>query len=208
MYAVRCTDRSLAVTSLRVHLMLSFGAALHWSGLAGLALGDVTPVPGCGLRVLVRCSKTEQRGAGQEVAVWANPKETGFCPLAAIEAWLSFRQKGSDITGGASGAALLLLVGMSKAGRLTSKDLSNNAVWRLVKSAGIEGGALLGALAPGGACHQQLTKHGRNLTPHPLVGCGVSFRLELRNGWAGGGKQDPTLGDRHPSVRIGCQCQF
>ncbi|WP_043839111.1 hypothetical protein [Muricoccus aerilatus] len=70
----------------RALLLVGFGAALRRSELAGLALGDVTPVPGRGLRVLVRRSKTDQRGAGQEVAVWANPKETGFCPLAALEA--------------------------------------------------------------------------------------------------------------------------
>ena len=53
----------------RALLLLGFGAALRRSELAGLALGDVTPVPGRGLRVLVRRSKTDQRGAGQEVAV-------------------------------------------------------------------------------------------------------------------------------------------
>ena len=67
----------------RAFLLLGFGAALQRSELAGLGLGDVTLIPGRGLRVLVCRSKTDQRGAGQEVAVWANPKETGFCPLAA-----------------------------------------------------------------------------------------------------------------------------
>ena len=127
----------------RALLLVGFGAALRRSELAGLALGDVTPIPGRGLRVLVRRSKTDQRGAGQEVAVWANPKERGFCPLAALEAWLIFRQKGPDITGGASDGALPLFVGMSKAGRLTGQELSDKAVWRLVKgaaeAAGIEG---------------------------------------------------------------------
>ena len=124
----------------RALLLLGFGAALRRSELAGLALGDVTPVPACGLRVLVRRSKTDHRGAGQEVAVCANPKEAGFCPLAALEAWLAFRHKGPDITGGASDGERPLFVGMSKAGRLTGQGLSDKAVWRLVKgAAGIEG---------------------------------------------------------------------
>jgi integrase len=93
--------------------------------------------------VLVRCSKTDQRGAGQEVAVWANPKEPGCCPLAALEAWLPFRRKGPDITGGASDGERPLFVEMSKAGRLTGQGLSDKAVWRLVKgaaeAAGLEG---------------------------------------------------------------------
>ena len=119
----------------RALLLVRFGAALRRSELAGLRLGDVTPVPGRGLRVLVRRSKTDQRGAGQEVAVWANPKEPGFCPLAALEAWLVFRRKGPDITGGTSDGERRLFVGMSKPGRLTGQELWDKAVWRLVKGA-------------------------------------------------------------------------
>ncbi|MFC7739210.1 hypothetical protein ACFQX4_26375 [Roseomonas sp. GCM10028921] len=74
-------------------------------------------MPGRGLRRLIRRSKTDQRGAGQEVAIWADPGDSGFCPAAALEARLGFRREGPDITGGASDAALPLLVGMSKAGR-------------------------------------------------------------------------------------------
>ena len=127
----------------RALLLLGFGGALRRSELAGLALGEAEIVPGRGLRLLIRRSKTDQRGAGQEVAVWANPKEDAFCPVAALEAWLAVRRRGPDITGGASDAALPLFVGMSKAGRLTGQGLSDKAVWRLVKeaarAAGIEG---------------------------------------------------------------------
>ncbi|MBI0537752.1 hypothetical protein D9599_19515 [Roseomonas sp. KE2513] len=127
----------------RALLLAGFGAALRRSELAGLRLGDVTPVPGRGLRVLVRRSKIDQRGASQEVAVWANPGEPGFCPLAALEGWLAFRQKGPDITGGASDRERPLFVGMSKAGRLTGQELSEKAVARLAKgaakAAGLEG---------------------------------------------------------------------
>ncbi|MBI0539518.1 hypothetical protein D9599_28830 [Roseomonas sp. KE2513] len=127
----------------RALLLVGFGAALRRSELAGLALSDAVPVAGRGLQILVRRSKTDQRGAGQEVAVWANPKEAGFCPLAAIEAWLVFRGKGLDITGGASDGERPLFVGKSKGGRLTGQELSDRAVWRLVKgtaeAAGLEG---------------------------------------------------------------------
>ena len=97
-------------------------------------------MPGRGLRVLVRRSRTDQRGAGQEVAVWANPGEPGFCRLAALEAWLEFRRKGPDITGGTSDGERPLFVGMSKAGRLTGQELSDKAVWLLVKGAAEEAG--------------------------------------------------------------------
>ena len=55
------------------------------------------PVPGRGLRMLVRRSKTDQHGEGQEIAVWANPAEPGFCPVAALDAWLAHRRTAPDL---------------------------------------------------------------------------------------------------------------
>ena len=80
--------RAAIVARERAMLLLGFGAALRRAELVALTLGDVTTVPGRGLRVLVRRSKTDQHGAGQEIAVWANPAEAGFCPLGALDAWL------------------------------------------------------------------------------------------------------------------------
>jgi hypothetical protein len=89
-------------------LLLGFGAALRRSELVGLSLGDVETVAGRGLLVTVARSKTDQHGAGQRVAIWAevakvppasaggmppegNPAEPGFCPAAALEARLAHR---------------------------------------------------------------------------------------------------------------------
>jgi len=130
----RAADTPLGARD-RALLLLGFGAALRRSELAGLALGDVEMVPGRGLRLLIRRSKTDPRGAGQEVAVWANPAEPAFCPLAALEAWLHFRRQAGDLAGAASDAERPLFVGMSKAGRLSANQLSDKAVWRLVKDA-------------------------------------------------------------------------
>ncbi|MFC0407096.1 site-specific integrase [Roseomonas elaeocarpi] len=66
----------------RALLVLGTGAVLRRSELVGLLWGDVTVVPGKGLRLLLRRSQTDQRGAGQEVAVWAKPAEPALCPLA------------------------------------------------------------------------------------------------------------------------------
>lgn len=44
----------------RAMLLLGFGAALRRSELVALSVGDVTPVPGRGVRLLVRWSKTDQ----------------------------------------------------------------------------------------------------------------------------------------------------
>ena len=67
----------------RALLALGFAGAFRRSELVALTLGDVETVPGRGLRILVRRSKTDQHGAGQAIAVWANPDQPGVCPLAA-----------------------------------------------------------------------------------------------------------------------------
>ena len=64
----------------RAMLLVGFGAALRRSELVALTLGDVETVPGRGLRLLVRRSKTDQQGQGQDIAVWANPTEAGVLP--------------------------------------------------------------------------------------------------------------------------------
>jgi len=126
----------------RALLLLGFAAALRRSELAALCLGDATPVAGRGLRVLVRRSKTDQRGAGQEVAIRANHAESALCPVVALQAWLDVRHQGADLDGLPPDAAAEapLFVGMSKAGRLPPARLSNRAVSRLVEQAARDAG--------------------------------------------------------------------
>lgn len=140
MLATRPTDDTPLGARDRALLLLGFGAALRRSELVGLALGDVEIVPGRGLRLLVRRSKTDQRGAGQAIAVWANPEEPGLCPARALAAWMVFRRRGGDLADATSDAERPLFVGMSKAGRLSSAGLSDKAVWRLVKTAAAAAG--------------------------------------------------------------------
>jgi hypothetical protein len=65
-------------------------AAPSWSSCA---LGDVLAVPGKGLQVSIRRSKTDPHGAGALVAIWANPAEPSCCPLAAWQAWMGFAER-------------------------------------------------------------------------------------------------------------------
>jgi len=94
--------------------------------------------------VLVRRSKTDQRGAGQEVAIRANHAEPALCPVVALQDWLAVRHQGADLAGLSQDVATEapLFVGMSKAGRLSPSRLSDRAVSRLVgqaaRDAGIE----------------------------------------------------------------------
>ena len=78
-------------------LLLGFGAALRRTELVGLRLGDVERVPDKGLLLTIGRSKTDQHGKGQRVAVWANPTEPGFCPAAALDAWLAHRRTAPDL---------------------------------------------------------------------------------------------------------------
>ncbi len=135
--ALPSPDSPLGIRN-RAMLLLGFGAALRRSELVGLAIGDVQLVPGRGLTVLVRRSKTDQHGRGQQVAIWANPADPLTCPASAVARWLALRDTAPDIArcfGAEARDALPLFCGMSKAGRLSGTALSDKAVARLVKAA-------------------------------------------------------------------------
>ena len=124
-------------------LLVGFGAALRRSELVALTLGDVETVPGRGLRLLIRRSKTDQQGQGQDIAVWANPAEEGFCPLAALNAWLMHRRTAADLDWTATvttRAERPLFCAVTKTGRVTGEKLSDKAVARLVKQAALDAG--------------------------------------------------------------------
>ena len=127
----------------RAMLLLGFGAALRRSELVALRLGDLETVPGRGLRLLVRRSKTDQHGQGQEIAVWANPAYPLLCPLAALEAWRAHRSRARDLDGSAAESARRerpLFCAVTKTGRPTGVVLSDKAVARIVKGAALKAG--------------------------------------------------------------------
>ena len=77
------------------------------------------PRPGL---LLIRRSKTDQHGQGQDIAVWANPAEPGFCPLAALDAWLAHRRTAADLDWTASATSRAerpLFCAVTKTGRVT-----------------------------------------------------------------------------------------
>ena len=127
----------------RAMLLLGFGAALRRSELVALQLGDVVTVPGRGLRLLVRRSKTDQHGQGQDVAIWANPADPLLCPVAALDAWLAQRIQARDLDWSAAETARRerpLFCAVTKAGRPTGVVLSDKAVARLVKGTALRAG--------------------------------------------------------------------
>ena len=84
--------------------------------------------------MLVRRSKTDQRGAGEEVAIRANHSEPALCPVVALQDWLALRHQGADLAGLSQDmtAEAPLFVGMSKTVRLSPARPSDRAVSRLV----------------------------------------------------------------------------
>jgi len=122
----------------RAMLLLGFGAALRRSELVALTIGDAETIPGRGLLLTIGRSKTDQHGAGQRVAVHANPAEPGCCPAEALDAWLRHRRDAPDLDWTASAttrAERPLFCAVTKAGKLTGQGLSDKAVVRLVKQA-------------------------------------------------------------------------
>ena len=127
----------------RAMLLLGFGAALRRSELVTLQLSDVVAVPGRGLRLLVRRSKTDQHGQGQDIAIWANPADPLLCPVAALDAWLAQRHQARDLDWSAAESARRerpLFCAVTKAGRPTGIVLSDKAVARLVKTTASKAG--------------------------------------------------------------------
>ena len=127
----------------RAMLLLGFAAALRRSELVALRLGDVQPVPGRGLLLTIRRSKTDQQGRGEPVAVAANPVDPAFCPVQAYTDWLRHRQQGADIDSIAAPSgheARPLFCAVSKGGRVTGLALTDKAVVRLIKQAAAAAG--------------------------------------------------------------------
>jgi integrase len=127
----------------RAMLLLGFGAALRRSELVALRLGDLETILNRGVRVLVRRSKTDQHGQGQDVAVWANPADPLLCPVAAVNAWRRHRDQARDLQGFVPEAVRRerpLFCAVTKAGRATGDILSDKAVARLVKGTASKAG--------------------------------------------------------------------
>jgi integrase len=113
---------------------------LRRSELVALTLGDLSAVPGRGVQLVIRRSKTDQQGRGDRVAVAANPLDPTFCPIAALAAWLAHRRGARDCGGGGSDAERPLFCAVTKGGTVTGTNLSDKAVVRLVKQAALDAG--------------------------------------------------------------------
>ena len=79
-----CPDNMIGKRD-RALLCLGFAGAFRRSELCALEVADLTEVPD-GLRILIRRSKGDQEGQGQEVAI---PRGYRLRPVEAVQAWLA-----------------------------------------------------------------------------------------------------------------------
>jgi site-specific recombinase XerD len=113
-----CPD---TVIGLRDRALLSFGlaSAMRRSELCALMVADLSETPD-GLRVLIRRSKTDQEGQGQEIAV---PRGLKLCPVASLQAWL----QAAEITTGH------VFRPVAKGGQVSTEALRPSGLARIVK---------------------------------------------------------------------------
>jgi site-specific recombinase XerD len=103
----------------RALLALGFAGAFRRSELVALSVADLVEMPD-GFRVLIRHSKTDQEGAGQEIAI---PRGYRLRPVEAVQTWL----EAAAITEGPVFRAVL------KGGRLQAAALTPHSVAAIVK---------------------------------------------------------------------------
>ena len=72
----------------RALLLLGFAGALRRAELVALDVADLEPVPGRGLLLTVRRSKTDQEGAGTVVPIH-HGTDPDTCPVVALTDWLA-----------------------------------------------------------------------------------------------------------------------
>src|SRR5215210_5406333 len=110
----------LAGQRARAILVLGFSAALRRSELVALDVADLVPDRD-GLRLMIRRSKTDQEGAGQEIAV---PHGRHLKPVEAVRTWLS----AAGITAGPVFRPVSR-AGTVRGARLTDQSIANIVKW-------------------------------------------------------------------------------
>jgi len=134
-------------------LLIGFGGAFRRSEVVALRVEDIIEVEG-GLRVMIRRSKTDQDGAGQEIAI---ARGAAYCPVRALKTWLAaagitagpvFRKvtQGNRVLDNAltDRAVALLIKACAKRAGLESNDFSGHSLRAgAITSAAERGAALL-----------------------------------------------------------------
>jgi integrase len=113
-----CGDRMIDHRD-RALIAFGFASAMRRSELCALGLADITEAPD-GLRVLIRRSKTDQTGEGQEIAI---PRGYRLRPVEALQTWLA----AAAITEGP------VFRSVSKAGRIGDRCMDHDSFGAVIK---------------------------------------------------------------------------
>jgi site-specific recombinase XerD len=103
----------------RALLALGFAGAFRRSELCALEVADLVEVPD-GLRVVIRHSKTDQEGQGQEIAI---PRGYRLRPVEAVQTWLA----AAEISAGPVFRAV------ARGGKVSTEPLADDSASRVVK---------------------------------------------------------------------------
>ena len=117
----------------RALLLLGFAGAFRRSELVALKVADLAFEPD-GVRVLIRRSKADQEGHGQEIAI---PRGTKLRPVAALQAWLA----AASIT---AGPVFRSVNRHGKVGGALTAQVVATAVKRHAEAAGLDPDAFAG----------------------------------------------------------------
>ena len=113
-----CPDNMIGKRD-RALLCLGFAGAFRRSELCALEVADLTEVPD-GLRILIRRSKGDQEGQGQEVAI---PRGYKLRPVEAVQTWLA----AAEISSGPVFRAV------AQGGKVSDDALADDSAARIVK---------------------------------------------------------------------------
>jgi site-specific recombinase XerD len=117
---VALTPDTLAGKRDRALLLLGFAGACRLSEVVALTVADLIEAPG-GMRVVIRRSKTDQEGTGQEIAIPAGGK---LRAVEAVKAWLA----AAGITEGP------VFRSVNRGGRVLPDALTDRSVALIVKA--------------------------------------------------------------------------
>ena len=174
----------------RALLALGFAGAFRRSELCALEVADLAETPD-GLRVLIRRSKTDQEGQGQEVAI---PRGYRLRPVEAVQTWLA----AAEISTGPVFRPVL------KGQRVQAVPLSPHSAAQIVKAyaerVGLDPGASPGTRC-GRVCHAVVSR--------PMRQCSRSWSRptsQRRYGHARATSTRQSLpGPQWSSVPVTCQ---
>lgn len=130
----------------RAIILLGFAGAFRRSEIVGLNVGDIS-YRDDGLIVLLRHSKTDQKGEGRWIGI-PGGKNPDTCPVTAVRYWL-------DRSGIAEEA---IFRGLDRHGNIISKRLSTRSVGEIIKraagAAGLDAARYSGHSLRSGHCTQ------------------------------------------------------